>query len=344
MRRDFLPWHHHPAHPQVCAPVRVDPTGRYGPTPSSARRGRWRRVAPGWVVPVEVDGSATDQRIVEAAVRLTSYGAVTGWAALHWQGARWFDRPDPVPLAIGDAGLRPTASIIVSEEQVLPHHLIVVDGLRITTAVSSTLFEMRRAFDELSAITVLDMACYDDLVAVAEVSAGVVELGPRTGVPLVRRAVAQSDENAWSPPEVASRQIWTRAGGLPRPLTNVPIFDRNGSHVLTPDLIDPAAGVVGEYDGAGHRDRGQQAGDVRRDDLYRRLGLEQVTMTAPDLVEPQPAVARLAGAYQRARARPATDRPWTLTPPSWWTPTDTVVRRRTLAPAQRTRLLRYRCP
>ena len=45
----------------------------------------------------------------------------------------------------------------------------------------------------------------------------------------------------------------TRA--CPRPLCNVPVFDRFGQHIGTPDLLDPVAGVVGEYDGALHLER-----------------------------------------------------------------------------------------
>ncbi len=48
------------------------------------------------------------------------------------------------------------------------------------------------------------------------------------------------------------RMIWVVDAGLPRPLCNMPIFDRHGRHIGTPDLLDPVAGVVGEYDGALH--------------------------------------------------------------------------------------------
>lgn len=342
VRRDVLPWHHHPCHPAVVVPVRIDPAGVRGPTANQARWGRWRRAAPGWFVPAEVDASGTDQRIVEAAVHLSAYGAVTGWAALHWMGARWFGHHDrPVVLATGDAGIRRTAGIEVSEERLLPDHIEVVDGLRVTTAVRSVLFEMRHAPTAAAALVALDMACYDDLVSLAEVATEAATLGTWTGIPQARAALAIGDENAWSPAEVAARLVWD-AAGLARPLTNVPIFDRAGRHLVTPDLLDPVLGIVGEYDGAVHRDRDAHAHDVQRDELYRGLGVQQVVMTAVDLSAPDPAIARLVAARARATGAPASARAWTTEPPGWWWPTRTVAQRRALPPTVRERALRYR--
>jgi hypothetical protein len=347
MMRSYLPWHHHPGHPAVVPPVRIDPTGRSGPTPKAARCGRWRRVGPGWFVPTYVDSSGADQRIVEAAVHLGPYGAVTGWAALHWMGGRWFEGRRrgvdlPVVLVTGDAGIRTAPGLVVSEEQLMPPEIVVVDGLRVTTAVRSVLWEMRYAEDELGAVTALDMGCYSDLVSVEEATGYTATLGTWTGVPLARTGLTRPDENAWSPTEVSMRDIWDRATGLRRPLANVPLFSIDGKHLVTPDLIDPVAGVVGEYDGAGHLDRATRTRDVRRDDLYRRLGLEQVTMTAPDLADPATLVARLHGAHERGAAAPPEDRTWTIDPPSWWKPTRTVAQRRALTVLERSKFLRYR--
>lgn len=347
MRRNFLPWHHHPGHPAVAVPMRVDPTGRHGPTPKAVRCGRWRRVGPGWFVPADVDSSHVDQRIVEAAVHLGPYGAVTGWAALHWSGGRWFGGQDrgaerPVVLATGDAGIRAAPGLLVSEEQLLPADIVVVDGLRVTTPVRSVLYEMRYATGGLGALTALDMACHSDLVSVEEAAGYAATLGTWTGIPRARGVVSLADENAWSPTEVAMRWIWECDAGLPRPLTNVAVFDRDGRHLITPDLIDAEAGVVGEYDGAGHLDRRVKERDVRRDDLCRRLGLEQATMTAPDLGDPGSAIMRLRGAYARAGATPQADRVWSISPPAWWKPTRTVAQRRALAAHERSRFLRYR--
>ena len=50
---------------------------------------------------------------------------------------------------------------------------------------------------------------------------------------------------------------------------------------------------------------------------------------------------RLIAAQRRARSRNAR-RGWSLDPPRWWTPTETVAQRRALADGERKRYLRYR--
>ena len=49
-----------------------------------------------------------DQRILEQGHRIRAYGAITGWAAMRWRGARFFDGTAsaggetlPVPLVTG---------------------------------------------------------------------------------------------------------------------------------------------------------------------------------------------------------------------------------------------------
>ena len=130
--------------------------------------------------------------------------------------------------------------------------------------------------------------------------------------------------------------------GLPRGLCNRPVFDRSGRHLGTPDLVDPVAGVVGEYDGALHFTGRQRATDLRREADYRSVGLEYVTMVGADRHDPSAFVRRLHAAYARAPRTPESVRAWTLEPPPWWVSTATVAARRRLDERQRTGFLRYR--
>src|SRR3954468_20256429 len=111
-------------------PMRLDPTGEAGPTTAQARGRAWRRSSRGLYVPSEVDRSVPEQRIVEAAAVLPAYGGVTGWAALRWCGARWFDGlaqggrvERPVTLATSCSDVRSQTGIVVSAEGLAPDEL-----------------------------------------------------------------------------------------------------------------------------------------------------------------------------------------------------------------------------
>lgn len=328
-------------------PVRVGPGG---PTPKEARGGRWRRSSRGFYVPASVDERSPEQRIAEAAVLVPDGGAITGWAALRWQGGRWFSgqdpagEPMPVPVAVPSRRIRPRAGIRITEEAVDPDDIRVVDGVRVTDPRVAVLHELRQASDFRRAAVALDMACFDDLVSIDEVA----ELADATrarGRPRGESSLALglAEENSWSPAESLARLVWEIDGGYPTPLCNQPVFTLDGEHLGTPDLLDPESGVVGEYDGRDHLSSGARRRDLQREGRFRRHGLEPVVIVAGDLHSPREFLGRLREAFSRATLR--SFRPtWTLEAPDWWTPTHTVELRRSLPAHLRARLLRYRAP
>lgn len=296
------------------------------------------------MVPASVPADDPQQRSVEAGALLRPGEGVTGWAALNWLGARWFDgtAADGSPLRVSLVTNREVVSpdcVHISQEHLRHQELAVVDGLTVTVPVRSVSFETRYASGWWLAVIALDMACYDDLVSISEMAAYAAVIGPWTGIGQLRKATDHADENAWSPREVVMRLVWTEDAGLPRPRCNVPVFDLHGRHIGTPDLFDPHAGVAGEYEGAVHLASGQRGHDVRREAAFREVGIEVVTMLAADPGGPGGFVARLRAAYVRARQSP---RLWTTEKPDWWVRTDTVERRRQLTASERDRLLRYR--
>jgi hypothetical protein len=335
-------------------PVPVDPTGRHGPTRRQSRGRYWRTSSRGLFLPAGVENGTPEQRIVEAAAALPRGGAVTGWAALRWAGGVWFDglAADgitrlPVTLATGDSTTVAQPGFVISEEHLKPRDLTQLDGMPITTNVRSVTYLMRHALSDREAVTHLDMAAYSDLVSVSEVTeyAGTAPrtgLSGWTGIPRCRVGSSLAEENAWSPQEVGMRLNWTLDAALPRPLCNQPIFDRFGNHIGTPDLLDEEAGVVCEYNGGLHLVGGQPRLDRDREEAFRRVGLEVLTMMTGDAHERSRVAERMHEARGRARwAAPAT-RDWTIDLPSWWIPTFTVDQRRNLSEAERSRWLRLR--
>lgn len=337
-RVTFSPRPFHPNRPQLIAPVRTDPTGRSGPTPRQVRGRAWRRSSRGLHVPATEPTAPLEQRIVEAAATLPPGGAVTGWASLRWYGALWFDgrTPDdraelPVPLVSCVRDIRPQPGFSLSQERLDPRTVVEVDGLPVTTGVRSVCFEMRYAAGVRAAVAALDMAMFSDVVSLAEVAAYVdPHLNGWTGVPQAREALALAEENSWSPRETAMRLVWVMDAGLPRPLCNRPVFDLHGRLLGTPDLFDPEAGVVGEYDGAVHLDGSQRSTDVTREEVFRDHGLEYFCVVGGDMVNRRAVAARMHAARRRARCQSPDRRAWTLTTPHWWTQTHTVALRRAL--------------
>jgi len=333
--------------PGVVRPIPVDPTGEHGPTRAQARSSRWRRSSQGLYVRTGEYPDQVAQRIVEAAAVLPTFSAVTGWAALHWAGADYFDgrtadgRPLDVPLAVPNHAVRPRAGLAITAERLAPRDLISIDGLPLTRHVRSVSFAMRSVRGLVAAVRVLDMAMAADLISLQEMRTYVTdELSGWTGVERLRTAVACGDENSWSPMESEMRVLWASHLRIPTLVSNHPVFDRAGRFVATPDLLDVEAGLFGEYDGDVHLDRERRSRDIEREAALRRLGLEGVTMMATDRRDVRPYLQRVREARSRARFLPPEQRAWTIEPPPWWTPTVTVDQRRALEDWQKERFLR----
>ena len=73
----------------------------------------------------------------------------------------------------------------------------------------------------------------------------------------------------------------------------MPLHDEHGHRLGTPDLLDDDSGLVGEYDGAGHRSAPQQRADAVRAELMAGAGLVLVRASALDRRSPQGTAQRL---------------------------------------------------
>jgi hypothetical protein len=328
--------------PHLLRPMRIDPQGLRGPTRRAAQGASYRRTSHGYFLPAGLSNADPEQRIVEAAVVLPGFGAVTGWAALRWCGAAWVDHADrsgpfPVDLTTGYDDIRNQPGIRVSQERLGPSEITSCDGLRVTRLARSLFFAMRYAAGVRDAVRYADMTAHADLVSLGEIGEYAATHPGWTGVPQVRDALALADENAWSPREVDTRLCWQLDAGLPRPLTNRPLFDRRGRHLLTPDLLDPEAGVVVEYNGAVHLEPDRRRRDIAREELCRALGLELVVAVSGQ--SRAELVARMRAARSRARFAAESRREWTIVVPPWWSPTQWVDQRRALRAAGDTRAL-----
>ena len=335
------------ARARVVFPVRIDPTGRSGPTRGQAQGPTWTRTSRGLYVPAAVEESV-EQRIGEAASVLPAIGGVTGWAGLRWVGGVWFDgttrNGDPltIDLATCYQDIRNQSGFRVWQERLSPTEIELRDGIRITTPIRSLFFAMRYARDVRAAVRIMDLAAYSDICSIREAWDYALAHPGWTGVPQARDALPFADENSWSPLETDLRMIWRIDAGLSQPLCNRPIFDRQGRHIGTPDLLDLESGTAGEYNGALHLQGFQRSRDSRRAERFRNHGLEPFEIGAPDMAEPWLVARRMHEARDRARWQAESERSWTIDPPSWWRETYTVDLRRALDEDARSRLLAHR--
>jgi hypothetical protein len=270
---------------------------------------------------------SVEQRILEQSMRLPPAGAVTAWASLRLRGAAFFDgigwpggQPLDVPLLIGGAGanLREVQGSSVTKEQFPPAELEVVAGIRCSSVERAVFDEIRRIDSKREGAVALDMVIAAGLTSVADMSDYVETRYAWTGVPLVREALALAIDESRSPQESRMRLVWVLDAGFPTPLCNRAVFSLDGRLLGVPDLLDPVAGLVGEYDGADHLRRDRRRRDIVREQRYRDHGLEYFTVVRGDLSDREGVANRMWAARRRALLRPATHRLWTLDEPAWY--------------------------
>lgn len=315
-------------------PVRTDPAGITGPTRHEAERAgqpgsEWRRAWQGLFVPWYVDPDRPEQRIVEAAALLPGPGAVTGWAALRMHRGAFFDgrerdgRLQPVPLVVPH-GRRERPGVVWLQDRLAPDEVVRRGGVPVTRPERAAFDAMRRAPEVRGAVRVADMVCAAGLSSVRRMRR-YADAHPRwAGCPVVAQALDLASERSRSPAETDMRLVWELDARLPRPLVNVAVFSRSGTLLGIADLLDEAAGLVVEFDGADHAGARRRSKDHGREGGLRDHRLEVTRATGFDLHDLPALVRRLHAARRRAPWLAEADRPWTLEAPRWWEPEATL--------------------
>ena len=323
--RDVSTWNPRCSPPSgLVRPVQLDPAGVSGPTRGQARSRRWRRSGYGFYVPSHVDGSVPEQRILEAAVHLPPEGAITGWAGCRWLGAGYFDGlgPDgstqlPVPLACGPRNRpQPGPRMHPMRDRLDPEEVRVVRGVRCASPERSLFDAMRHADGVREAVVAMDMMAAAELTSIRRMRAYCAGRAGWNGLPQTLQALDLADEDSRSPAESRMRLVWVLDAGFPPPLLNRPVFDLQGRFIGLPDMLDPLAGLVGEYDGAAHRGGRRHHRDVVREELFRGVGLDYFKVVGRDT--PADALGRMRSARARAFTLPRERWAWSLEVPDGW--------------------------
>ncbi len=281
----------------------------------------WLRAHRNVLLPVGACLDVPLQRAVAAAALLPVGGALGGWAAACVLGCPVLDGRGadgrsmlPAPIVTPPpVQVRHRPGIVSWRSPLDADDLVEINGVVVTNPVR-TAFDCARKGGLVEAVVALDALarwCRLDLAAVSAYAARRPGWG---GVPTARAALALADARARSAGESRMRLFWIQEAGLPRPLVNAHVLDRAGRLIGIVDLLDDDAGLVGEYDGAGHREAAQHGDDNAREEWLEDLNLVVVRLGAADLRPGLRARSRLRlqAAARRAAARDRSRDRWTV--------------------------------
>jgi hypothetical protein len=296
-----------------------------GITTEMTRSKAWRRSSRGYFVPADVPLTTT-QRILEVAPLVPGRGTVAGWAAAYALGVDLLDGrhpftmdPLPVPVHLGQNLGRATPDGVHLLRERLPEvDRRLAYGLPVTSPLRTAFDGGRWAPDLVEAVVFLDQVARGlglDLAVLEQWC----RPGPRwPGVTRLRAALALADAASESPWESRLRVFYLLRARLPRPLVNRPVFDLDGRFLGTPDLFDPEAGLVTEFDGRYHRERGQHRDDNLREERLEVVNLTVCRVDSLDLRQPAQLRERLRGRHAQGMRRDRCLDRWTLVEPAWW--------------------------
>ena len=176
-------------------------------------------------------------------------GVIAGFSAAALYGSNWVDATRPVDIIHYNrhalAGLQVWGDRLASDE------IELVDGIAVTTHARTAL-DLACWYPQSTAVAALD-----DLARATEFKSADVELlmaryRGRRGLERARVSLDLVDAGAQSPKETWLRLILVRAG-LPRPQTQIPVYDEFGDAVAYLDMGWDDVKVAVEYDGEQHR-------------------------------------------------------------------------------------------
>jgi len=297
-----------------------------GVTPGRLRGSGWRTTSRGFFCPRSSGDDALErrtptQRILEALPTLPDGGVLGGWAAAYVHGVDWLDgvgrdgRPEAVTVVLGClVDHRPDApygyrGLLQPDEAAVRHGVPV-------TSLERTAFDCARwAPNVAEAVVRLDAVLHHTELTAPELRDWLPRVKGWRGVRQVRHGLTLADARVLSPWESRLRMLMVVTGCLPAPEVNVAVRDRRtGALAGFADLLDSGAGLVVEYDGAGHRDQVQHHRDNWREEGLEALGLIVVRVDSLDFRDPYRLLGRICAARARGMNRDRSLDRWFIDP------------------------------
>jgi predicted transcriptional regulator of viral defense system len=219
------------------------------------RNGLWCAVRPGAYLRVDDPALAEPEQrhvqlVLATVARLDGTPVVSHLSAAALHGLPLWGVPLRTVHVTRDvrSGGRRTRHLHVHPAPIGSDEVVVVRGLPVTSA-ARTVVDVARTVRFESAVVIADAALKARLCSRDELEVAVARAGRRSGGPASRRVVAFANGLADGPGESRSR-VRMHLAGLPRPVLQHEVHDRNGLRIGQVDFWWRQAGVIGEYDGA----------------------------------------------------------------------------------------------
>ena len=287
---------------------------------------RWRRTSRGYFVPAHSGDLTTAQRILDLAPLIHDTGALTGWAAAYVHGVDLLDgrdpqSMDPLPITVQlgrDLGRASSERVVYRREHLPARDRLTCHGLGVVTQQRAAFDGARFADNLVEAVAFLDQVTRVLPVTVADLASRVIPGARWSQLAQLQRALSLADPAAANPWESRLRMFATLRAGLPRPLVNQPVFDVDGHFLGIPDLLEPEAGLVVEFDGQDHRLRRRHQADNIREEKLETCNLTVCRVDSLDLRQPVALIERLRARHAQGMTRDRSKDAWTIEQPLWW--------------------------
>lgn len=205
---------------------------------------------------------------------------VAGLSAAALLGSRWVPADRPAELI--RVHHRTPPGIVSHKDDIADDEVCDVNGISCTTVVR-TAFDLGRWLPFEQGLIRVDALLNATGVAVDEVTDLAARYPGSRNIRRLRRILDLADGGAESPQETRVRLALIR-GGLPRPVTQIPVRNRYGRVVRRIDMGWPHSKVGVEYDGEQHWTNAENhAGDIDRLEFLSGLGWRIVRVSAVHL-------------------------------------------------------------
>ncbi|HKI43103.1 MAG TPA: DUF559 domain-containing protein [Mycobacterium sp.] len=270
--------------------------------PERVMRSLYEAVYPGVYVPAGIELTAR-QRAEAAWLWSRRRAVVAGNSAAALLGAKWVSPALDAELAHDNR--RSPPGITVHTDTLQDGEVLKVDGMLVTSPARTAFDIGRRTTPRLQAIQSLDALTNATDVKPTDVGAVISDHPGARGVVRLRKLLPLVDGGAESPQETRTRLALVDAG-LPRPQTQIRVFDDYGDFVARIDMGYEELRVGIEYDGPQHwTDAEQRDRDIDRYSALLDLGWVIIRVSS-DLIRYRLGtfVARVVAAMQAAGWRP----------------------------------------